>query len=119
MSGAEIAIVVVGSTTGRLFGIDAETRWMLDVQGGMLAPARFDGGIAYQDDGIAYQIDDGYGVLYAVDVDTGEVLWTRRPPETIQNTDATYRTAPGIGMGRIAVVGSKRIYSLRAVTRSE
>ena len=115
MSGSNRATVVIGSTTGRLFGIDAETgetRWMLDVQGGMLVPTRFD-------DGIAYQIDDGYGVLYAVDVDTGEVLWTGRPPENAEDTDATYRTAPGIGAGRIAVVGSKRIYGLRAVTRSE
>lgn len=108
--------VVVGSTTGRLFGIDAETgdtRWVLDVQGGMLAPARFD------NNGIAYQIDDGYGVLYAVDVDTGEVLWTGRPPENATDADATYRTAPGIGAERIAVIGSKRVYGLRAVIPSE
>jgi outer membrane protein assembly factor BamB len=115
-TGSGTPTVVVGSTTGRLFGIDAETgetRWTLDVQGGMLVPTRFDR------NGIAYQIDDGYGVLYAVDVDTGEVLRTGRPPENARDADATYRTAPGIGAERIAVVGSKRVYALRAVTRSE
>jgi len=104
-------VVVIGSTTGRLFGLaamDGQERWHRDVEGGMLVPPRFDSGMAYQ-------IDDGYGVLYAVDAESGDVVWRRIPPEQRQDRDATYRTPPGIGESVLVVVGSKRIYGLRRV----
>jgi outer membrane protein assembly factor BamB len=104
-------VVVGGSTTGRLFGlaaVDGQKRWHRDVEGGMLVPPRFDSGMAYQ-------IDDGYGVLYAVDAERGEVVWRRTPPEQRRDRDATYRTPPGIGESVLVVVGSKRIYGLRRV----
>jgi outer membrane protein assembly factor BamB len=111
--------VVVGSTTGRIFGLDAgdgSEQWRRDVQGGMLVPARFATAPETPSDtlrgAVAYQIDDGYGVLYALNARTGDLRWRESPPENATDADATYRTAPGIGPNMLVIVGSRRIYGL-------
>ena len=102
-------LVVAGTTTGRILGLDARTgeeRWHVDVRGGMLAEPVFAGRVVYQ-------IDDGYGTLYAVDRFTGDVLWRAVPPEQREDPDATYRTPPAVASGHLVVVGSQRIYGLQ------
>lgn len=101
-------LVVIGSTTGRLYALDAATgavRWETPLTGGVLAFAAREGETIYQ-------IDDGYGELWALDATTGDVRWRRYPPEHDADSDATFRTPPGVGPDGLVVVGSTRVYGL-------
>lgn len=102
------SLVFAGSTTGRLFALDAATgatRWTAQVEGGLLAQT-------VVRDGVAYQIDDGFGALWAFDAATGAKRWSDYPPEFSRDESATYRTPPAVGSHRLVVVGANRVYGL-------
>lgn len=93
-------IIVVGTVTGKLFGInsDGTLRWKIDTENGIEAPALIVDGIVY-----AGNLD---GTLYAIDLRTGNIRWTYQTENQIMGAPTYYSE----GGKSVVMVGSYDYY---------
>ena len=93
-------IIVVGTVSGDLYGINADgtLKWKIVTGNGIEAPALISGKTVY--------VGNLEGTLHAVDLETGNIRWTYRTENQIMGSPVLYAE----GNTRVLLVGSYDYY---------